>query len=93
MVAQPANQHRNSLVAAALILSLVGVCIAPTAFARIVNNTIDPPRPRERQRPPPQTGPISCTASERAFIRVTVTQRTTGAVAAGHTVLSCTGNH
>jgi hypothetical protein len=39
------------------------------------------------------TGPIACTERERAFIRVTVTQRTTGAVAAGPTVLSCTGNH
>jgi hypothetical protein len=42
MVAQPANKHRNSRVAAALVLSLVGVCIAPAAVARITTNTIDP---------------------------------------------------
>ncbi len=90
MVAQPANKHRNSRVAAALVLF---VCTAPTAFARVAANTIDPlARVSDTGRHLTVTGPIACTESERAFIRVTVTQRTTGAVAAGHTVLRCTGN-
>ena len=38
------------------------------------------------------TGPLGCTAGERAYLRVTVTQRATGAVAEGRTVVTCTGN-
>jgi hypothetical protein len=37
------------------------------------------------------TGPIECTARERAHLRVTVTQRDTGALAEGHTRVTCTG--
>ena len=37
------------------------------------------------------TGPLACTAGERVFVRVTVTQRATGAVAEGRTRLWCTG--
>jgi hypothetical protein len=37
------------------------------------------------------TGPITCTAGERAQLRVTVTQRETGAMAEGHALVSCTG--
>jgi uncharacterized protein with beta-barrel porin domain len=37
------------------------------------------------------TGPQACDAGERSVIRVTVTQRSTGAVAEGHTRLLCTG--
>lgn len=35
------------------------------------------------------TGPISCDASEKVSLRVTVTQRATGAVAEGRTLLAC----
>jgi hypothetical protein len=38
------------------------------------------------------TGIIDCTASERADLRVTLTQRSTGAVAEGHTFITCTGD-
>ncbi|MGH8550465.1 MAG: hypothetical protein ACRERU_18060 [Methylococcales bacterium] len=37
------------------------------------------------------TGPISCTEGERAYLRVTVTQRSTGAAAEGQTPITCTG--
>lgn len=37
------------------------------------------------------TGPIECTENERAYVRVTVTQRPTGAVAEGRTLITCTG--
>ena len=38
------------------------------------------------------TGPIACTGGERAYVRLTVTQRSTGAVAEGNAFLTCTGN-
>ena len=37
------------------------------------------------------SGPLAVTAGETAYLRVTVTQRTTGAVAEGDAVLSGTG--
>jgi hypothetical protein len=37
------------------------------------------------------TGPLACTGGERAYLRLTVTQRSTGAVAEGSTFLTCTG--
>jgi hypothetical protein len=36
------------------------------------------------------TGPIECTEGERAELRVTVTQRETGAVAEGYAIFKCT---
>jgi hypothetical protein len=92
MLAQPTKPHVKYFVAAALVLTLVGVLIARTAFARIVGNTIDPDAiVTDNGRHLIVTGPISCTAGERAFLRVTVTQRSTGAVAEGRTRLTCTG--
>ncbi len=38
------------------------------------------------------TGPIECTERERAHLRVTVTQRETGAMAEGRTRITCTGD-
>jgi hypothetical protein len=38
------------------------------------------------------TGPIACTAGQRVYLRVTVTQRDTGAVAEGHSRLLCSGD-
>ncbi len=37
------------------------------------------------------TGPLAVTAGERVQMRVTVSQRTTGAVAEGHAILTGTG--
>ncbi len=37
------------------------------------------------------TGPQACNAPERSILRVTVTQRSTGAIAEGRTRLLCTG--
>jgi hypothetical protein len=37
------------------------------------------------------TGPIACSAGERTQLRVTVTQRTTGAVAEGQARFTCQG--
>ncbi len=62
------------------------------AFARITANTVDPvARVTDHGRHLIVTGPIGCTEGERAYLRVTVTQRTTGAVAEGRTLVTCTG--
>ena len=92
MFAQPTKPHLKYFVAAALVLTPVGVFIAHTAFARVVANTIDPVAiVTDKGRHLIVTGPISCTAGERAYLRVTVTQRPTGAVAEGRTLVTCTG--
>lgn len=93
MFAQPTQKRVNRLVAAAIILTAVGVFVASLAFARVARNTIDPIAiVADNGRHLIVTGPIACTARERTFLRVTVTQRTTGAVAQGRTLITCTGN-
>ncbi len=93
MLAHPTKKRMICLVSAAMVLTLVGVCIVPTAFARIVANTIDPVAiVTDNGRHLIVTGPIACTEGERAYLRATVTQRATGAVAEGQTLLTCTGD-
>jgi len=92
MFAPPTQKHMKCLVPAA-VLTLVGVLIAPVAFARIAKNTIDPLAVvTDNGRHLIVTGPMVCTLGERAYLRVTVTQRSTGAVAEGGAVIACTGN-
>jgi len=94
MLAQPTKKHMNCLVSAAMALTLVGVFIPPMAFARITFNTIDPVAGvTDNGRHIIATGPIECTAGERLSLRVTVTQRSTGAEAEGRTLITCTGIH
>ena len=38
------------------------------------------------------TGPVACTEGEKLHLRVTVTQRSTGAVAEGRTLDTCIGD-
>jgi hypothetical protein len=91
MFAQPTNQH-GILVSAALLLTLAGLCVAPMVFARVVFNTINPVASvTDNGRHILVTGPVGCTVGERAYVRVTVTQRATGAVAEGSTFITCTG--
>jgi hypothetical protein len=83
----------KGLVSAAIVLTLVGVFIAPTAFARVSYNTIDPVAiVTDNGRHIIVTAPIACTESERAYLQVTVTQRSTGAVAEGHARITCAGD-
>ena len=83
----------NCLMSAALGLIFVGVFLAPLAFAGVVLNTIDPVViVADNGHHVIVTGPIACTQGEQAFLRVTVTQRTTGALAEGHTRIICTGD-
>jgi hypothetical protein len=62
------------------------------AHAKIAYNTISPDLPLSQNgRRVQVTGPIICTAGERVYLRATVTQRTTGAVAEGEGSFVCTG--
>ena len=72
------------LVSTTVLVILAGVFVARTAFARVTVNTIDPVGiVAEKGRQVTVTGPIAVTAGERTELRVTVTQRSTGAVAEG----------
>ena len=96
MTIQLINQHKQWLVLAALVLTLAGVFVARTAFARITFNTIDPVGiVAHNGRHVTLTGPLAVTAGERVQMRVTVSQRTTAAVAEGGVILTGTGttNH
>ena len=79
---------------AAVAASLAFLFLAPWAFAKVLINTIDPVvTVTDRGRLLIVTGPITCTRGERAFLRVTVSQRTTGAVAEGRGRVVCTGDN
>ena len=72
----------------------LSTCLAlvQTASARIIGNTIDANAVvTDNGRYVIVTGPIVCDRGERAEVRVTVTQRTTGALAEGLTRVVCTG--
>jgi len=82
----------TTCVGATAILLLAAVFIAPPVLARIVANTIDPVAVvADDGRHLVLTGPITCIANERAYLRVTVAQRETGAVAEGRTLITCSG--
>src|SRR5262245_57655192 len=81
-------------LAAAVTTAFALALFAPNlAFAAFFQNTIDPVASvSDNGRDLVVTGPISCTAGEWAFLHVTVTQRTTGALAEGATRVLCTGD-
>jgi hypothetical protein len=86
------KQYKQWLVPAAIVLILAGVFVARTAFARVTYNTIDPVGiVAHNGRHVTVTGPLAATAGERVGLRVTVSQRSTGAVAEGRTVFVGTG--
>jgi hypothetical protein len=59
------------LVSAAMVMTLVSVFIARTALARVSLNTIDPVAiVTDDGHHIIATGPIACTANERATVRV-----------------------
>lgn len=92
MSSQPSKQRRPWLVSAAILLAVAGAFVGRTAFARITANTIDPNGFMSADgRHLTVTGPLAFTAGERAELRVTVTQRSTGAVARGVTLITGTG--
>ena len=80
------------LVPATLLVILAGVFVARSAFARIIYNTIDPVGiVADKGRQITVTGPIAVTTGERTELRVTVIQRSTGAVAEGIIFFNGTG--
>ena len=93
MLTRPTQKRRTCLVSVVIVMTLAGLFLASTAFAKVVRNTIDPVATvTDNGRHIVARGPIECTAGERVFLHVTVTQRTTGAVAYGRTLLSCQGD-
>jgi len=93
MIARTFKQHRTWLVSAALLAIVAGVFVARTAFARVARNTIDPvAHVSDKGRQLAVTGPIAITDGEKAVMRVTVTQRNTGAVAEGDLILDGNGS-
>ena len=75
---------------AAILLTVAGVFVARTAFAKVMQNTIDPvARVTDNGRHLIVTGPLRCDQSQRTPVRVTVTQRSTGALAEGQIFVDC----
>jgi hypothetical protein len=90
MSIQSLKQHKKWLVPVAILLMAAGLFVARTAFAKIIGNTIDPvARVTDNGRRIIVTGPLRCDQSQRTPVRVTVTQRSTGAVAEGQTFVDC----
>ena len=76
----------------AAAMGMVVAVATSQSIARIARNTIDPTAVvTDDGRHLIVTGPIECTLGERAYLEVTVTQRTTGAIASGRGVATCTG--
>ena len=93
MCARPGPKKRRiGVVGAALAVTVVSIVLTRTAFARITVNTVDTLAVvADNGRHLVVSGPIACTAEERAYLEITVTQRATGAVAAGRTRITCSG--
>ncbi|HEX5223251.1 MAG TPA: hypothetical protein VFZ59_27070 [Verrucomicrobiae bacterium] len=76
------KHFKSWLVPATLLAILASIFVVRTAFARITVNTIDPIGiVADKGRKVIVTGPIAVTEGERTELRVTVTQRSTGALA------------
>lgn len=92
---KPSRKQPGTLLvvsAAVLLVALAGFLSARTAFARITFNTIDPVGlVAEHGRAVLLSGPVQVTAGERTEMRVTLTQRSTGAVAEGLLFYTGTG--
>jgi hypothetical protein len=85
-------RSNRSLSLCVVATFVIAGLIASTAVARIIVNTIDGGALlTDEGRHLVVTGPIICTPGERALLRVTVTQRPTGALAEGSTLFTCSG--
>ena len=72
-------------------IMVAGILLGSGADARIMKNTIDATaRITENGRTLVVTGPIQCSETQPTYLRVTVTQRSTGAVAGGIAQITCT---
>jgi hypothetical protein len=78
------KHFRTWFVPAALFVVLSSLFITRTVLAKITYNTIDTVGiVTDKGRQVTVTGPVAVTEGERTELRVTVTQRSTGAVAEG----------
>jgi len=87
---RPIRKFNSYSVPTGIVVTIAAMLAAPLAIAKIVTNTIDPVATVEG-RHVILTGPIRCDEGQRVMIGVTVTQRSTGALAEGDTHLICTG--
>jgi hypothetical protein len=79
------------LLPAALVMALLALCLTPGASARLVANTINlSGTVSDDGRRLVLTGPLSTDVEQLVQLRVTVTQRSTGAVAEGQLRLTGT---
>lgn len=93
MSARPTPKPAKTFVSTAIVLILATALGVATAFAKITLNTIDPTATvTDNGRQIILTGPIQCDGGQQADLRVTVTQRSTGAVAEGRVLITCTGD-
>ena len=93
MTTQANKILRRRFGSAAIAATFAFLILAPLSFAKVVINTIDSLATlADHGRLVIATGPISCTRGERVYLRVTITQRETGAVAEGRSRVLCTGN-
>ena len=92
MTIQSIKKHQKWLVPTALLLTVVSVFLARTAFAGVQVNTINSVAlVADKGRHVTVAGPLAAAAGDRIELRVTVTQRSTGAVAEGRAFLTGTG--
>jgi len=92
MSTQTRKHLKTWLTPVTLLLVLSSLFITRTVWARIAYNTIDPVGiVVDTGRKVLVTGPIAVTEGERTELRVTVTQRSTGAVAEGVLFFTGTG--
>ena len=86
MFARIGRQRGKWVVGAASLVIVASAVFAPLAFARITFNTVDEVATVSRNgRHLIVTGPLSTDQTQPVELRVTVTQRSTGAVAEGYT--------
>jgi hypothetical protein len=86
------KQHAKLFVITVLVLTLAGIFAVRSAFAGTRYQTIHPVGiVAANGQHVTLTGPIAVTADERAELRVTVSQRSTGAMAEGVVFLTGTG--
>ena len=84
---------KQRLMAAAAVLILAGTLVGAFADARVAYNTIDSTaKITDNGRGIVVTGPLECTESQPVDLRVTVSQRSSGAVAEGTARITCTPN-
>ena len=86
MFARIGRQRGKWVVGAASVVIVAGTVFAPLVFAKITLNTIDDVATVSRNgRQLLVSGPLSTDQTQPVELRVTVTQRSTGAVAEGYT--------